>query len=217
VNWKGRRVLITAGPTREYLDPVRYISNESSGRMGYALARAAKRLGARVVLVSGPTSLRPPSGIILERVVTAEEMHKKTLKHFSGSAVVIGAAAVGDFKASKTAGRKIKKKGGRKWTLSLIPTADILADLGRRKDKNGLPIIVAFALETERLIENAKEKLKRKRADMIVANGREALGAVRTRLTIIRPGAQKVELPPMGKLKAAGKILKHAGDLYDAC
>lgn len=165
---KGRSVLVTAGPTREPIDPVRYISNRSSGKMGYAIAEAARRRGATVTLVSGPTALQPPRGIDVINVVTAEEMHAAVLAAAPQHQIVIKAAAVSDFAARTIAESKIKKSDGmEELTLTLKRNPDILADVARLAPR---PFIVAFAAETEAVEENAREKLHRKGADLIVAN-----------------------------------------------
>jgi phosphopantothenoylcysteine decarboxylase/phosphopantothenate--cysteine ligase len=162
----GDTVLITAGPTREPIDPVRYISNRSSGKMGYTLAEAARQRGARVVLVSGPVQIAAPSGVDLVRVTTAREMHSAVLEHLDAATLVIKSAAVADYRVADAAGQKLKKTGAP-LTLTLEPNADILADVGRRK---GDRFVVGFAAETEHLLDYARRKLKSKNADMIVAN-----------------------------------------------
>jgi phosphopantothenoylcysteine decarboxylase/phosphopantothenate--cysteine ligase len=171
----GRTVLITAGPTREPLDPVRYISNRSSGRMGYALAAEAVRRGARVILVTGPVSIEPPAGAEVVRVETAAEMHAAVVGRAPEADLIVMAAAVADFRAKSAAGSKIKKTGAAP-VLDLEPTEDILADLGRSK---GDRILVGFAAETENLEANARGKLERKNCDFLVANpvGEAAAGA----------------------------------------
>jgi phosphopantothenoylcysteine decarboxylase/phosphopantothenate--cysteine ligase len=164
----GIKILVTAGPTREPIDPVRFISNRSSGKMGYAIARMAKRRGAEVVLISGPTSLSPPTGKNIEVcwVETAEQMKEVVLQKWKDCDVVIKAAAVADYRPEVQSSSKIKKKDSD-IVLKLKRNPDILEELGRKKDNK---IIVGFAAETEDLIKNAQEKLKRKNLDMIVAN-----------------------------------------------
>jgi phosphopantothenoylcysteine decarboxylase/phosphopantothenate--cysteine ligase len=165
---EGKRVLVTAGPTREPIDPVRYISNRSSGKMGYAIAEAARRRGAIVTLVSGPTALAAPAGVELTRVTTAEEMHAAVMAAAPQHQIVIKAAAVADFAAATIADRKIKKtEAMEELTLTLRRNPDILADVARLTPR---PFIVAFAAETDSVEENAREKLHRKGADLIVAN-----------------------------------------------
>jgi phosphopantothenoylcysteine decarboxylase/phosphopantothenate--cysteine ligase len=165
---KGRTILVTAGPTREPIDPVRYISNRSSGKMGYAIAEAAQKRGATVTLVSGPTALDVPAGVEVTRVVTAEEMHAAVLAAAPQHQIVIKAAAVSDFAPRTIADRKIKKsEHTEELTLTLRRNPDILTDVARLTPR---PFIVAFAAETEAVEANAREKLLRKGADLIVAN-----------------------------------------------
>jgi phosphopantothenoylcysteine decarboxylase/phosphopantothenate--cysteine ligase len=165
---EGKHILVTAGPTREPLDPVRYISNRSSGRMGYAIAEAARRRGAHVTLVSGPVSMAAPAGVDLTRVGTAREMHAAVMAAAPHHQIVIKAAAVADFSAADVADKKIKKKeGSDELTLTLRKNPDILADVSRLEPR---PFIVAFAAETDSVEANAREKLQRKGADLIVAN-----------------------------------------------
>lgn len=163
---KGKSILITAGPTREYLDPVRFFSNRSSGKMGYELAEEALSRGAKVILVSGPTQLIPPLKAELKKVQSAEEMEKEVRKCFPGMDAVIMAAAVSDFKFLNVSPQKIKKKELAKKT-ELVPTADILGILGKKKAGQ---VLVGFAAETENIVKNAQEKMKEKGLDLIVAN-----------------------------------------------
>lgn len=162
----GEKVLITAGPTREELDPVRYLSNHSSGKMGYAIARAAYRRGAKVTLVTGPTSLKEPYGVETIKAVSAAEMHEKVLSCFTESSVIIKAAAVADYRPRLRADKKIKKSD-KTVTLDLLKNPDILAELGRRKEAR---LLVGFAAETGDLEKNAGKKLVEKNLDMVVAN-----------------------------------------------
>lgn len=164
---EGKSILVTAGPTREPIDPVRYISNRSSGKMGYAIAGAARRRGARVTLVSGPTAMPVPLGVEITRVGTASEMHAAVMAAAPQHQVVIKAAAVADFAPAEVADRKIKKSGADELTITLRKNPDILADIAQLTPR---PFIVAFAAETDRVEENAREKLDRKGADLIVAN-----------------------------------------------
>jgi phosphopantothenoylcysteine decarboxylase/phosphopantothenate--cysteine ligase len=166
---EGRSVLVTAGPTREAIDPVRYISNRSSGKMGYAIAEAARRRGAKVTLISGPVNGSiVPAGVDVLRVTTAREMHAAVMGAVAANQIVIKAAAVSDFSPSTPADRKIKKQEGTdEITLTLRKNPDILADISRLMPR---PFIVAFAAETDAVEDNAREKLQRKGADMIVAN-----------------------------------------------
>ena len=164
----GKSVLVTAGPTREAIDPVRYISNRSSGKMGYALADAAQRRGARVTLISGPTSLVVPANVTLTRVTSASEMRDAVMAAASDHQIVIKAAAVSDFTPVEVADRKIKKQPGvDELSLQLKKTPDILGELGASSPR---PFIVAFAAETDSVEAHAREKLTRKNADLIVAN-----------------------------------------------
>jgi phosphopantothenoylcysteine decarboxylase / phosphopantothenate---cysteine ligase len=165
---EGRTILVTAGPTREPIDPVRYISNRSSGKMGYAIAEAARRRGANVTLVSGPTAIPAPAGVAVTHVTTAAEMHKAVMDALPSHQIVIKAAAVADFTPVSVADHKIKKQADRdETTLTLKKAPDILADIGASSPR---PFIVAFAAETDDVESNAREKLVRKNADLIVAN-----------------------------------------------
>jgi phosphopantothenoylcysteine decarboxylase/phosphopantothenate--cysteine ligase len=166
----GRKVLVTAGPTREPIDPVRFISNPSSGKMGYALASVAARRGADVVLVSGPTQLPDPQGVKAIRVETAEQMARAVELELPGIDLFVGAAAVSDYRPAAASPRKIKK-GEADETLVLARTPDILAGLGARfAGKKDAPVLVGFAAETEEVIARAREKLKGKKCDLVVAN-----------------------------------------------
>jgi len=197
-------VLVTAGPTQEPIDPVRFISNRSSGKMGYAIAAAAARRGARTLLISGPTSLPPPDGVELVDVQTAAQMAQAVLARLEDATIVIKAAAVADFRPVTAAPQKIKKGGG-KLSLDLEPAADILAEIGRRK---GRRLVVGFSAETERLEANARKKLEEKNVDLMVAN--DVTQGVfdsdyNTAVLITRQGA--TELPRMTKAELAGRIL----------
>ena len=169
----GERFLITAGPTREEIDPVRYLSNHSSGKMGYAIARAARRRGARVTLVSGPTELSAPWGVELVSVESAGEMYDAVLARVGESTVVIKAAAVADYRPAARAGEKIKKRGDT-MLLELVKNQDILAELGKKK---GARLLVGFAAETTELLANARKKLAEKNVDLLVANDVTEAGA----------------------------------------
>jgi phosphopantothenoylcysteine decarboxylase/phosphopantothenate--cysteine ligase len=183
-DFAGDTVLITAGPTREKIDPVRYLTNRSSGRMGYALAEAALRRGARVLLVTGPTSITPPGAAEVTRVESTEEMRDAVLSVFPQASIVIKTAAVADYRPKSAAGQKIKRKGPM--TLELESTADILAELGLEKKAQ---IVVGFAAETENVLENARQKLVAKNLDAIVVNdvSKEGVGfdSDRNAVTII--------------------------------
>ncbi len=163
----GKRVVITAGPTREALDPVRYLSNYSSGKMGYALAQAALEAGARVVLVSGPTALKAPERVELVPVVSAAQMYEASLTHAQGCDLFIGAAAVADFRPAEIAEQKLKKGSAEQMTLTLIKNPDIVAAVAQLNPK---PFTLGFAAESENLLEHARAKLERKQLDAVVAN-----------------------------------------------
>ena len=164
---EGKSVLVTAGPTREAIDPVRFVSNRSSGKMGYALAEAARRRGANVTLISGPTALPAPAGVAISSVTTAEEMHAAVMAALPQQ-IIIKAAAVADYAPQSAADHKIKKDAaGETLTISMRRTPDILADLSAVRPR---PFVVAFAAETDSLEDNARQKLLRKNADLIVAN-----------------------------------------------
>jgi phosphopantothenoylcysteine decarboxylase/phosphopantothenate--cysteine ligase len=166
----GRRVVVTAGPTLEDIDPVRFVGNRSSGRMGFAIAAEAARRGARVILVAGPTAVEPPRVAEIVRVRRAAEMHHAVMQHAAGADVVVMAAAVADYTPAAAAGQKIVKTADT-LTLVLTRTPDILGDLGTRRLAAGQgPLLVGFAAETERLVERASEKLAQKHVDLIVAN-----------------------------------------------
>ena len=201
----GETVLVTAGPTREKIDPVRYLTNRSSGRMGYAIAEAALRRGARVLLVSGPTALAAPGAAELTPVETAEEMLAAVLKFLPESTVVIKTAAVADFRPKAAAGQKIKRKG--EMALELEPTADILAEVTRRKTAQ---VVVGFAAETENALENARKKLASKSLDAIVVNdvSRDGVGfnSDHNAVTIISP-SEVVEVPETSKWEVAQRVL----------
>ncbi|HEY0384567.1 MAG TPA: bifunctional phosphopantothenoylcysteine decarboxylase/phosphopantothenate--cysteine ligase CoaBC [Pyrinomonadaceae bacterium] len=205
----GERVLITAGATREEIDPVRFLSNRSSGRMGFALAEAARARGAEVTVVVGAASAEPPAGVKLVRALSAEEMRVAVMKEISGATLFIAAAAVSDYRPSERAASKIKK-AGENLTLTLEPTQDILAEVARGK-QNGL-LVVGFAAETNDLLKHARAKLLGKKLDAIVANDITRTGAgfdTETNIiTIItRASEAPVELPLMSKLEAAHRIL----------
>src|SRR6266700_3493291 len=209
----GETVLITAGPTRENIDPVRYLTNRSSGRMGYSLAEAALRRGARVLLVSGPTALTPPGAAEVTRVESAEQMREAVLKLLPQASVVIKTAAVSDYRPKHTASQKIKGKGAL--TLELEPTTDILAEIARKKDSQ---IIIGFAAETENALENARQKLSSKLLDAIVANdvSREGVGfdSDRNAVTIITHD-DVIEVPESTKWEVAQRVLDEIVRLRD--
>jgi phosphopantothenoylcysteine decarboxylase/phosphopantothenate--cysteine ligase len=202
---KGETILITAGGTREPIDPVRYIGNRSSGKMGYALAEAAARRGAQVILISGPTALKPPASIEFIAVQTADQMRDAVMANLGRSTVVIKAAAVADFTVRNAAEQKIKRKGPV--TLELEPTADILAEVGASK---GSRIVVGFAAETEDTLENARKKLQSKSLDAIVLNDVSNAGigfdSERNAVTILTPNSAE-SVPEMSKWEVAHRVL----------
>ena len=206
----GQTALITAGPTREDLDPVRFLTNRSSGKMGYALAEAAVRRGARTILVSGPVELDAPAGVDWVPVRSTEEMRSAVMARAPEATILIMAAAVADYRPAAVHANKIKRTEGR-ITLDLEPTADILAEVGRAKGKS---ILIGFAAETDRLLENARDKLQRKCADMIVANDVTQEGAgfdIDTNIvTLVLRDGRDVPLPKMTKREVADKILDQA-------
>ncbi len=206
-DYDGETVLVTAGPTCEDLDPVRFLTNRSSGKMGYALADAAQRRGAGVILVSGPTALEPPAGVERISVRSTEEMHRAVLKRVDGCTVIIKAAAVADYRPVAPHSKKIKRGTGH-LTLELEPTPDILADLAREK---GDRILVGFAAETDRVAEHAREKLRAKRADLIVANdvGQDGAGFDQETniVTLFTRDGRELALPRMSKFEVANRVL----------
>ena len=200
-------VLVTAGPTREAIDPVRYVSNRSSGKMGYAIAEAAFRRGARTILVSGPTALHPPEGVEYVPVISAAEMRDAVLARLPETSVVVKAAAVADYRPARVAAQKIRSKA-QEISLALEPTADILAEIAPHK---GNRIIVGFAAETENLRDSAWAKLESKRLDLIVANDVTAEGNgfdsdYNTVLLLGRNGLER-PLPRLRKIDVANEIL----------
>ncbi len=201
----GETVLVTAGPTREKIDPVRYLTNRSSGRMGYAIAEAALRRGARVLLVSGPVAVTAPDAAEVTRVETAEEMLAAVLKLLPQSTVVIKTAAVANFRPKTVAEQKIKHKG--EMTLELALTTDILMEVARRKT---FQLVVGFAAETENVLENARQKLASKSLDAIVVNdvSRPGIGfdSERNAVTIIS-ASEVVEVPETSKWEVAQRVL----------
>ena len=206
-DFEGMKILITAGPTEEPLDPVRFISNLSSGKMGYALAAAAHSRGAKVTLISGPTSLSLPPAEKVIRVRTAKEMYKAVLDNYKKADIIIKAAAVADYRPKVQAAEKIKKDG-KTISLELERNPDIIAEIGKNKGKR---VLVGFAMETQNLLVNAGEKLKKKNMDLIVANNlREEGAGFRTDtniITIIDRSGKAESLDKMTKIEAAGAIL----------
>ena len=221
-DYMGTTALVTAGPTQEFIDPVRFISNPSSGKMGYAIARALRHRGAEVVLVTGPTTLTAPRGVQVVQVLSAQEMAAAVDKHFPAADVVIKSAAVADYRPRVVAMHKVKKRDGAP-SLDLERTADILADLGKKK---GPRILVGFAAETQDVLANARMKLEQKNLDLIVANdvgGSESVfGSDMNKVTLLLPGGDCVDVPAMNKQDLAHRILdcvagirKRQGDIPD--
>jgi phosphopantothenoylcysteine decarboxylase/phosphopantothenate--cysteine ligase len=206
-DFAGQTVLVSAGPTCEDIDPVRFLTNRSSGKMGYALAEAAHRRGAHVVLVSGPTELKIPEGVDWVPVRATQQMHRTVLERAREANVAIMAAAVSDYRPTAAQDTKIKRGEGR-FTLELEPTPDILAELGREKANK---VLVGFAAETDHLSENARGKLSRKGADMVVANDITQEGAgfdTDTNIvTLYLRDGREIPLPKMSKLDVAKRIL----------
>lgn len=203
----GKTVLVTAGPTREAVDPVRFISNHSTGKMGYAIARAASLRGARVILVSGPVSIEPPLFAELVPVVSAEDMYNAVMKYKDDADIIIKSAAVADYTPVTASSEKIKKQDGD-MRIELKRTRDILKELGQSRREN--QFICGFAMETENLIENAVKKLESKNVDMIVANSLKTEGAgfgTDTNAVTFITKDGKTELPLMSKIDVAMKIL----------
>jgi len=204
------RILITAGGTREYIDPVRFISNASSGRMGCALARAALKAGHEVMFIVAPTAQKPPSAAKLVNVETAARMFEAVKKHFSRCDCLIMAAAVADYTPARPAKNKIRKTG-ESLTVRLKPTTDILKWAGKHKKKN--QIVIGFALEDKNLRARAEKKMNEKNLDMIVANTSDAIGAEKSSVQIKMSGGEWLKLPRASKAVIAGKIVSLAESL----
>lgn len=201
----GKKVLITAGPTRESLDPVRFLTNHSTGKMGYALAENAARRGAEVTLVSGPTQLKKPRFVKVVDVITAEEMFRGVEKEFDGQDIVVMSAAVADYRPATVSDQKIKKADGE-MSIPLERTTDILGTLTPRKKQQ---FICGFSMETEHMLENSRGKLERKNLDMIVANNLKVAGAgfgTDTNIVTVITKESSEELPIMKKEEVAGAI-----------
>ncbi len=213
---KGRRILVSAGPTWEPLDPVRFITNPSSGKMGYAVARMAAYRSAEVILVSGPSALPDPPLVRTIRVRSAQEMEREVLDRASAMDGIIMTAAVGDYRPARVAAQKIKK-GADELTLHLIKNPDILASLGRSRPPGSRQVLVGFAAETEHLLENAREKLTHKNLDFIVANNLtesgSGFGTDTNRVKIIDRSGTVDELPTLSKDEVAARILDRVESL----
>ncbi len=206
----GENIVITAGPTEEPLDPVRFISNRSSGKMGYALAECAALRGARVTLISGPVSIPAPAGVSLVAIRTALEMREAVMDHLEEASIIMKAAAVADYHVSNVPQQKMKKTAMR-LSLELDPTPDILAEVGQKKEDR---LLIGFAAETDNLVPEARRKLQSKNCDMVVANlvGREGSGfeADENEVTLVMSTGESVKLALAPKLEVADSILDHA-------
>lgn len=210
----GKKILVTAGPTREAIDPVRYITNHSTGKMGYAIAKQAMLRGAQVTLVSGPTSLTPPPFVDLVSIESAEDMFEAVTTLSDKQDIIIKAAAVADYKPATVATQKIKKKDEDDSSLSLVRTQDILSYLGANR-KPG-QVLCGFSMETENMLENSRKKLEKKNADMIVANNLKETGAgfgTDTNVVTLITRDTVEELPMMSKEEVANQILTKLGGL----
>ncbi|CAA7602831.1 phosphopantothenoylcysteine decarboxylase/phosphopantothenate-cysteine ligase [Acididesulfobacillus acetoxydans] len=205
---RGKRAIVTAGGTQEPIDPVRYLTNRSSGRMGYAVAEALQEAGAETILVSAPTALSPPPGVETIQVSTALKMREAVLDRYAEADIVVMAAAVADYRPAEEAGQKIKKTGAN-WQLELVPNPDILAELARNKEKR---ILVGFAAETENLISFAREKIQRKNLDMLVANDvtlpGAGFGSPTNIVSFLFPDGRREDLPQMNKLEVARRLVQ---------
>ncbi len=214
----GRRVVITAGGTREWIDPVRYIGNRSSGKMGVALARAARDLGAHVILIHGPLQVPVPWGVEARYTETAQAMYEATLAVLPETDVLVGAAAVADYRPAEPAAEKIKKEERGELTIRLVRTPDILAEVGRRRRELGRPyVVVGFAAETRDLLAYAQEKLRTKNLDLVIANDVSAPDAgfeVDTnRVTVLRSGREPEPWPLSPKEEIAERVMAEVASL----
>jgi len=214
-DFTGVTVLVTAGPTREAIDAVRFISNPSTGKMGYALARAARDRGANVILISGPTTLTPPAGVTFIAVTSAADLHRAVMEHFGQAQVLVMAAAVSDFRPVTVSDRKIKKEAAPA-TLELDRTVDILQQLGEMPRKC---LLVGFAAETDNVLDNASRKLRAKNLDMVVANDLKTAGAGfgsdTNVVTIIDRTGMTTSLPLMDKAEVAARVLDKVLELKE--
>jgi phosphopantothenoylcysteine decarboxylase/phosphopantothenate--cysteine ligase len=214
-NLQEQTVIITAGPTCEPFDPARHLSNRSSGKMGFALARSAKRRGARVILISGPTSLETPSGVEMINVTSALQMHDAVMENYNSADIVVMAAAVSDYRPEKRMEQKIKKRS-ESIVLEIVPNPDILKELGNRKKKNERPLLVGFAAESSDHLEEGKRKLKEKNLDLIVINdiigSDTGFGTDTNQVSLIDRDYQLEKLPLLSKEECAyiiwNKIVK---------
>lgn len=214
VDWlKGKKALVTAGGTQEPLDPVRYLGNRSSGRMGYAIAQALQEAGAETILVSAPTDLATPPGVTRISVETALEMYDAVLARFSEVDVVVKAAAVADYRPAVQAEQKIKKDGTNR-TLELVPNPDILAELGRKKTSQ---ILIGFAAETENLLANAQHKMHKKNVNLLVANDvtkpGAGFGSPTNIVSFLFPDGRRIDFPQMSKLEVGRHLVREIAGL----
>ncbi len=207
----GQVLLVTAGPTQEPLDPVRFLSNRSTGKMGYALAQAARQRGARVILVSGPSALPPPAGVELLMVRTALEMREAVLAHYQTASVIVMSAAVSDFRPPAAAGHKLKKSAPGAELLELVANPDILKELGERKGAGPLPLLVGFAAESDRHLEEGRRKLAAKNLNLLVVNDilrpDAGFAADTNQVTILAQEAEPEALPLLSKEETAHRLL----------
>ncbi len=213
-SWRGLRVLLTSGPTREFIDPVRFLSNSSSGKMGWALASEARRLGAKVTVISGPVLTLPPKDVEVKWVETALEMRRQVLKTADKADLIVSAAAVTDWRAKVVSTEKIKKKNGE-IEISLVPNPDIIGEVGEIKKKKEataqkFPALIGFALETRDMESSAFKKMWEKNLDMIVANSPATLSSDNIQATLLLKNGVKRKLPLLSKRLCARTILKEA-------
>lgn len=210
---KGKTILITAGPTREFLDPVRFLTNRSSGKMGYEIAEEALRRGAQVILISGPTHIFPPQRVEFKQVQTAQEMEKEVSKHYPQADIVIMAAAISDFRFVRMMPQKVKKQELEE-KVKLAPTQDILKKLGKKKGKK---VLVGFAAETENVVDNALKKIREKNLDLIVANdvSEEGIGfeSDLNLVSIIFPDGRTIQTEKRSKQEISQKVLDTIEDI----
>ncbi|MDR3288440.1 MAG: bifunctional phosphopantothenoylcysteine decarboxylase/phosphopantothenate--cysteine ligase CoaBC [Peptococcaceae bacterium] len=212
---RGKKVLVTAGGTQEAIDPVRYLTNRSSGRMGYAIAQAMREAGAEVSLISAPTHRPVPAGVKLIAVTTAVEMYEEVLRGYADADVVVKAAAVADYRPDRIAAQKIKKTG-ENLQLDLIPNPDILLELGKRKTRQ---ILVGFAAETEDLIAQAQAKIRRKNVDLLVANDVTQEGAgfesPTNIVSILYPDGRRKDIPRLSKIEIARILVREIAGILE--
>ena len=211
---RGRKVLVTAGPTQEALDPVRYLSNQSSGKQGYAIAQAAAAVGAQTTLVSGPSNLPPPANVERIEVVSAQDMHEAVLARAAEQALVVGVAAVADYRPARQKPQKLKKRNGATLQLSLVENPDIIASVAALPQA---PVVVGFAAETENALENARSKRRRKNLDAIVVNdvSNKEIGfnSDHNAATLIWADGE-VELPHQSKGALAAGLIQRLAELF---